>query len=418
MKKRGLPGRVAWSIVDQGISSLTNIAIAIVVARAVSSAALGAFSIGFMLYGFATGITAALVGEPLVVSGRERTDAANRSASSAMGTSLVLGLLGGAVLLIAGFVTGGIMEPALLGFGVCLPGLLLQDSFRHRFFQMSQPGRAAANDGVWAALQLVTLTWAVLTHVSQVGVLVLAWGLPATAAAAFGVWQAHLVPSLLQAGAWLRENRQFGGHLAADFAIMTGAGQASLYVTGAVSGLAAAGALRGAQVLFGPLMVAVTGFRIIALPEGVRLRDDVRQLRRRMSQIAYALVLLALAMTILLVPLPDRVGRELMGASWMGVKGLLLLTGLSMIARVAGSPASFGLRALADGPRILRARRIDAPLTIALGVSGALYGGSVGAAAGAAVANTLNALVWWAAFLSSMAASSSIPGENLHAEVL
>jgi O-antigen/teichoic acid export membrane protein len=199
----------------------------------------------------------------------------------------------------------------------------------------------------------------------------------------------------------MRRSGQLGFNLAADFLLMTGAGQAALYTTGLTVGLSATGALRGAQVLFGPVMVAITGFRVFALPEGVRMRDDRDNLERRAIQAAVGLASLATAATVAALALPDRIGLQLMGSSWHGVEGLLLLTGLSIVGRAITASPLFGLRVLGDGRRTLLARRIDAPMTLIFGAGGAWLFGAQGAAGGAALANGLATIVWWRAFLAS-----------------
>jgi hypothetical protein len=59
--------RLGWGLADQALSSLTNFALAVLVARAVSTSALGAFGLSFTTYTITLGATRALCSEPLTV---------------------------------------------------------------------------------------------------------------------------------------------------------------------------------------------------------------------------------------------------------------------------------------------------------------------------------------------------------------
>src|SRR3954447_19034939 len=58
--------RLGWGLADQGLSSMTNFALAILVARSVSTSALGAFGLAFTTYTITLGATRALCHEPLI----------------------------------------------------------------------------------------------------------------------------------------------------------------------------------------------------------------------------------------------------------------------------------------------------------------------------------------------------------------
>ena len=52
--------RLGWGLADQSLSSLTNFALAVLVARQVSTAGLGAFGLAFTTYTITLGATRAL----------------------------------------------------------------------------------------------------------------------------------------------------------------------------------------------------------------------------------------------------------------------------------------------------------------------------------------------------------------------
>ena len=79
--------RLGWGLADQSLSSLTNFALAVLVARSVSIAALGAFGLAFTTYTVTLNATRALCSEPLTVRYSATDEAEWREgASAATGT--------------------------------------------------------------------------------------------------------------------------------------------------------------------------------------------------------------------------------------------------------------------------------------------------------------------------------------------
>ena len=205
----GARRRMVWTVADQGLSSITNFALAVLVARSVDVEGFGAFAIAFSGYLFAAGIAKAVASEPLMVRFSGVTDpVALRSAGGeAVGTALVVGVLTEIVAVVAGYLLGGELGAALLALGVVLPGLLLQDAWRFYFFAIGRPARATANDALWAVTQLVLVGVMVSRGTPKVSSLVLAWGASAAVCAVVGCFQAGVVPRMGRAAAWVGSHR-------------------------------------------------------------------------------------------------------------------------------------------------------------------------------------------------------------------
>src|SRR5439155_4829421 len=60
-------GRLSWGLVDQAVSSLTNFAVGIYVARSLGVTAFGIFSVAWVTYGVVLNISRGLATDPLVV---------------------------------------------------------------------------------------------------------------------------------------------------------------------------------------------------------------------------------------------------------------------------------------------------------------------------------------------------------------
>ena len=132
--------RLSWGIADQAVSSITNFAVSIYVARILGAEELGAFSLAYVTYGFLLNASRGLATDPLLVrfSG---TDPATwrRAVAKCTGTAAVVGLLAGLCALAAAAALHGTARASFLALGLTLPGLLLQDSWRFSFFA-TRPG--------------------------------------------------------------------------------------------------------------------------------------------------------------------------------------------------------------------------------------------------------------------------------------
>src|SRR6266511_3328609 len=147
---RGRLRRAGWGMADQGFSSLTNFALGVLVARSVSPQAFGAFALVFTIYTLLLGFCRALATEPLLVRFTAAPDRWPSGVSSAAGMAALIGVFAGSGCLIVGSIFGGFIGYGLIGLGLTLPGLLVQDSWRYAFFAEGRADKAFVNDVVWA----------------------------------------------------------------------------------------------------------------------------------------------------------------------------------------------------------------------------------------------------------------------------
>jgi O-antigen/teichoic acid export membrane protein len=393
--RRGLLRRASWGITDQAFSSLTNFALTIVVARALSPTLFGAFSVAYLLYVFLLQLSRACSSEPLVVRYSAAPEGWRAGSKHATGVALGFGVV--TALLTAG---GALLLPdptrsALLAMAVVLPGLLVQDVGRFVFFAEGRPARAAVNDMVWALVQFPALVIFLRYERATVAGLVLIWGISATIAALYGAAQARMIPSPFKARDWFREHRDLIPQFSFEFVMLRGAQQLSAYAVGVVAGLAALGSLRAAQVLFGPLNLFFLSARIVGVPEGVRqLADPRSSFRRAIRRLSIVLMTLAVVWGIPLLLLPDSVGRGLLHKNWHTAKPLLLPVLVATAAAGANVGSLTALRVWQAANESLRARLLISPVTVILGVTGAFWDGARGAAIGLAVAAWFGVLVY------------------------
>src|ERR1700722_15510298 len=127
--------RLSWGVADQAVSSITNFAVNIYIARDLGSVQYGAFSLAYVTYGFVLNASRGLSTDPLMVrfSGVD-LPVWRRAVASCTGTSALVGLAAGAGVLGTATLLHGAARLAFLALGLALPGLMLQDSWRFAFF--------------------------------------------------------------------------------------------------------------------------------------------------------------------------------------------------------------------------------------------------------------------------------------------
>lgn len=391
---------MAWTVVDQGLSSLTNFSIGVVAARQGGVLEFGAFSIAFTTYLLLLGISRSVCTDPLVVRySVEGTPGRREATKDAMGAAIALSVPATAACALAGLAFSGALRVSMLALALSLPGLLVQDSMRFAFFAMGRPARAAVNDLVWVCGQAAAFTALFLLTDPSPAVLLSAWGLAAMVAAVAGPFQARLCPSPQRAVRWLREQADLSGRYLLDFFALAGQVQVLLYGLGIVSGLQALGAFRAAQLILGPIHSLFFAALSTAVPEGARVRaDGDGSLYRMIRSLAVGLPLLALAWVGTLVVLPEGAGSVILGDSWPGAQDLIVPLGLAIAVTGVLTASNCGLRALAAARRGLRARVALLPLVLISGLGGAAVGGATGCAMGLLIANSMGGAIFWLQF--------------------
>ncbi|MQA79606.1 MAG: hypothetical protein GEV10_14195 [Streptosporangiales bacterium] len=395
-KARGALGRLTWGLADQGVASLTSFCVGIVVARALSAAEFGAFSLVWVTFGVAVNFSRGLATDPLVVrhSGAP-TEEWRAAVRRSTGTAVAVGLVTGAACAATGLVLGGTLGKAFLALAVVMPGILLQNAWRFAFFSAGKGAHAFANDMVFA-VTLVPFLWLAFDRTS-VAWFVIAWGAAGAVAAVVGCLQIRLVPDLTGVGEWLSRQRDLGPRYLVENVSQGVSTQLHMYGVGAIVGLAAAGTIRGAELLLGPFVAVLMGVAMFAVPEATRvLRRSTRMLWYFCLGIgaiqAAGTLAWGLALTFLL---PDSVGEQVLGPVWATASLLILPTTLAVMTAGFSNGATTGLRALGAATRSLNAQVFTSAAYLVFGVIGAAVDGAFGSACGCAFATLLGAFVWW-----------------------
>lgn len=405
--------RLGWGVADQGMSSITNFAVNIYIARTLGAEQYGAFSLVFVTYSFVLNGSRGLATDPLMVR-YSGTDVRKwrRAAASCTGTATLVGFASGVCVLLAGVVMHGAPRLAFIALGLTLPGLMLQDSWRFTFFALGRGGHAFLNDTMWAVALFPALIVLKMTGHATLFFFVLAWGASAGVGALFGPLQAGVVPRLQDGVAWVFRHRDLGFRYLAEGTASSGSTQLRNYGIGLILGLAALGYVQAISTLMGPFMVVFFGMGLVTLPEAARqLKRSRRHLAIFCLLVSVGLSVLGLAWgVVLLVALPRGLGHHVLGALWKPTYPLIVPFTIFVVSTCVSAGAGVGLHALGAARRSLRAMLIYSALYVVLSLIGADVGGALGTIQGCAIAGWIGALLFWVELRAELRVSESRSG--------
>jgi O-antigen/teichoic acid export membrane protein len=391
--------RLTWGVADQAMSSMSNFALNVYIARTLGAVEYGAFGLAYVTYSFALNASRGLATDPLLVrfSGTDLPKW-RRAVASCTGTAMIVGLVLGAAVIVAASALGGTARSSFLALGLTLPGLMLQDSWRFSFFAHGRGSHAFLNDAIWTVALLPALVLLRAAGHANVFWFVFAWGAAAAVAAAIGSLQARVVPQLSGAWEWVSRHRDLGPRYLLEGAASSVSTQLRNYGVGLLLGLAAVGYVQASSTLMGPFMVVFFGMGLVTLPEAARvLRRSPRHLPLFCMLVSGGLALLGIAWgVVLLVMLPRGLGHLMLGSIWRPTYPLVVPAALSVVGGCIGTGAGTGMHALGAARRSLRTQVLSGALYALCSVVGAAMGGAVGTMRGAAVASWISApLYWW-----------------------
>src|SRR6478735_978975 len=379
---RRIAQRVSWTVGDQILSALSNLLLAVLVARTADAAGFGAFSMAFLVFSIMIGLTRAAVGQPLQISFAAAATRQFRSAvRSALGGATLIGVFTGAVVGAFGLALGGETGSALIAVAVCLPGLLVQDTCRMAFFAAGMPKRAAAIDALWSGLLFALLAVVIALAMDQIWIPIAIWGATAAAAALYGMHLLEAIPRIRGAVSWLLAQRKLTGYLIAEYFLGQGIAQIGILAVAIVGTEEGVGALRAAQVLIGPLNILGAAAFMFAIPEIAR-RPQMSQRSRGVfcAGVSSAMGVATAIYCIVLLAMPDSIGESLLDDTWTGAASVLLATCLlSFFAALSTGPATT-LDCLGMARATFMINIIHAPMLVIFLSIGISSWGAVGAA--------------------------------------
>lgn len=356
------------TLADQLVSSASNFALGVLIARAGGADALGTFGIAFVVWLAVVGANRAWVTEPMTVGGS--TEDADAELSEGLLASLILGVVvAGVLALVAGaLLLLGVPAVAILALAPWIPSLLAQDYCRLMAFRLQRPGQALISDVVFAATQgTATVGLYVLDELS-VPAFLAAWGIGASVGALVGL-----------AMSGTRRSRRYGGvaHLRqlwprsrwflAEFGAAFPASQGYLLLLPILLGTAEFGLYRAGASLIGPVVVFFLAGGNVGLPECVRrLRNDgMPGLHAYARLLTASVVALTVGYCGAVAVLANPVLQLTYGAAFTGAAVITQLVAIDYMIAAIGFGFGVALKAAGQVRRLWAIRAASAVVSIA-----------------------------------------------------
>jgi hypothetical protein len=386
-----------WAIIDQALASGSNFLVAILVVRSVSPADFGAFSIAVLIYVLSVGVSRALTTEPLAIRFGRAVNPIMAQAPRCLGLALCFGILVGTACIVAALATGGTLRSVLLVLGVTFPLLILQDAGRVAFFALGRGCRAAANDAVWALVQLPLVAVVMVQPDAQTWHYVAAWLVPGATAGAFMLFQLRVLPSLRGAGGWFADTRKLAIPLVWNYGLMAAPAYVLFALTPIVASLYELGLARSAYLPYGFFGVVFQSAGLVLLPAASRRSSA--HLARLAAWSSAGLGALALVWSIVLaVAVPTQLGVTLFGESWNDTSAIRLIFAAALVAQAIGVGPLVALRALEAPKLLVYVRLVTATLMLSVGVILAARYGAAGLAVGILIGDLSATFLSWVVF--------------------
>lgn len=381
-------------LVDQGMSSVSNVLAIILVARSSSAAEFGRFAVTFTALTVALQLSRSFFG--VRVSLADDVGSAHTMTKSLGGALVLLSPLVALAVLVVSLLAVGTASLSIVVIGACVtPVVLVQDIVRYGASASDRPVAALASDTVWVAIMAAPfVAGADLGPTAAV----LLWAAGAVAAMGVAIVLASAVPALRAGVEELRRRHRVGESVTIGSVIALVGVMWTVLVTTWFIGPAAAGALRGATTTMGPANV-LTSFSALGLTPALVRRPRTKDVPFCASTSVALGGLTALWGLVLLV-LPTDVGQALLGESWAGIRGVLpwTIVEYTMLAVAAG--AFLGLKVRHRGSQLVVQRAAAGFVTIVGGTVVAVAVGQTWAVAAVlALAALVSAAVGWTQLL-------------------
>jgi O-antigen/teichoic acid export membrane protein len=372
-----------WGLVDQGFSSATNFALAVLTGRALGPAGLGAVFIGFTLYSIALTLQRSLVTDPLAAcSSTVGAEARRFAGNAALSVGCLWAVSASFVILAAALLIGGSYGYGILVLVPWLPAALLQDFWRNVLYRDKNAQAAARNDGVWFLVMAISAPCAWL--IGGAWAIAGCWGVGALAGGFLGFAQTAYRPLPIAAALkwWRRDAWFLARWLGLESVAYSLAMYGTILVLAGLLGAASYGGLRAIQSVFGPLSLLVPAIALPGLPAIARAYseswDAGRALALRIGGLVTALTVAYVALFTLFAGMLTVV----FGDGFAGFQTLVVPIGLGQIALAAGAGFPLLLKAQGRGRTLFLSRLVGLLLTLAVSAALAVTLGLTGVAWG------------------------------------
>jgi O-antigen/teichoic acid export membrane protein len=392
------PSRVlTLTVVDQGFSSLSNFALAGIVAHYSRAHQLGVYAIVVSAYILVQGVVRSSTSDCMLT--RHETDddlmapyerGGYISAFIAASTMSVL------IAVACLFLTHAFIGPMLV-FAIFFPFVALQDFSRYIGISRHDPAYAVRLDAAWLFLFI-----AAFVLEKQTGHISLTWLVGAWTATggAVGLWTLRQHLSLQdvrgQLRVWVKSEGSVGWKFAGQFLLSSSWSYVIFFLLAFVLSVSALGVIKLGQLAMGPLSVASVGLQsaMIAMAAKRFPYHPMRTLRFIFA-VATGTAVVTTAWMLLAYFAPVHFMRSALGPTWPAARHVVIYVGLGFVIASWTGAGAAGLRALRAAKENLWLALFLIPFLIVPCMVGAEVDGLHGAVVGAVFSNAFNCIFTW-----------------------
>lgn len=392
--------RLAGPIIEQGLWTSAAFAANTVIARNSQPEEFGRVSLIVAVAMVAVGATRSSMGATFLSGladeghddwGSDDTDAYVSAAIVVAAALLVITVIAAAVF--------GSARWTYFASGALAAALVVTDALRMKRHRLGRPRGALALVLTWSILSLAFLAGADVINATA-DIVVACWALASSIFVAAALTTSILGGSqriiVYEGVAWIRRGGRHLGRLASEFLVLSLTFNAFGVLALPFVGLASVAALRGGQVLVGPVNIALSGLALASTVSiGAAHRSRLPYPRRDAVVTSLLAAGVVAAWGAVLVVLPAAAGRAVLGDTWDSAQLLLLPLTWLFVANACQLGAIVTLRATGSTSAILRTRIAMAAAVVGAGLAGTAARGIVIGVTCMSVAETVGILVWW-----------------------
>jgi O-antigen/teichoic acid export membrane protein len=388
--------RARWApLADQVLANASNALFTVLVAGVAAPAAFGRFAVGYAIVAFAVGAWRSGLGYQVSMKAGD-PEAVRTEARRAVGaTAVAAPLLGVVALAVIGIGPAG--DPTLAwGLALATPFVLLQDLLRFAAVAAGRAIVALASDAAWTALLVVAVGLRVVGRLDAV-TLVALWASGAVVGTVILAVSLRVAPKVSGSLAWARESWRMrihlvGGGLVAGASVPITAGIVAL-----VAGPEIAGGVAGAALLMAPVNSLVAWLSLTLLARAAVVAEGRKAALFLKAGLGTAALTLLWGLVLLAVP--ESLGRILLGDTWLFVAQGVPVIGLQYAVAVLAATGTLFLVATGKTRAVLVTGIVVAVARVGFGWIAATIWGTVLAAV---LAESLAMAVWTTSVLPNL----------------
>src|SRR3954451_16213609 len=354
--------RHAVTGLDQALSSVSNLLAVVLVGKVSTADEFGRFSLAYAVLTVVVTLNRAYLANRVSLS--PSNAAAERATATSVGAVLCLAPAVVTVVWVVARLSGG-GGPLVLLVALATPVVCIQDLLRFGAVATHRPGVALVSDGLWTAIMAIVLVVGLHPAPAQA---VAIWAAGALVAGLVALGSLGVRPRLVEGWAALWQHDPVGRSLLFGKVLTTSASLIALSSCAAIIGAAAAGSLRGASTLLGPLNAMFSLVGLTLTPVLVR-RSRTGDLRACGAVAVFLLTVVLCWGGTLLLLVPQHLGVQLLGASWAGARHVLPITVVEYCSISMTSSLLLAARLRGNARGIALQQTVLAVVTVLLGVT-------------------------------------------------